>query len=337
MRTLLAKLKTSHTLGLLLLALVSFSLPQCGDDDDDGGGGGGNGDTRPILEIHMLENVTVPRPAPRVASTLNDLSAPNGLFYRGEMGSDSLESALEFILEDSLGVPINGGIVNFTVLEGDGTLAANTDTADAAGQVSTGYGFSGDLGHAVMRVFSPNADTVVVYIRANTLIPGATGQGQYVRFTDTVQQVIDFNGFAEGDVPDPNQYLQYVEYVNSEALVVLVADEDSSLSSGLSEPVVGVILTEDYTKTTAEGIGIGSTYDEMIAAYGQPDSVGFDGTAPATDIYFYKSLGLNIYVEAAPVTSSFSSPLAPDGRSAAPSATSRSYRSPVLPNSQLER
>ena len=98
----------------------------------------------------------------------------------------------------------------------------------------------------------------------------------------------------------------------------------------LGEPVVGVILTTGYTGKTAEGIGLGSTYDQMVAAYGPPDSVGFDGTPPPTAIYFYDSLGLNFYTEPEPAKATLS-PLAPGDRSAPASSAGAGYHRPIVP------
>jgi len=316
---------------LTLFTLVSFTLIQCGGDDDDDNGGG---DTRPIVEIHMLENVT---PRPPINSGSQAVTAVNGSIYKGEMGSSTLDNPLEFIYTDSLAQPVNGAVITYILDQGDGTLSQSADTTDAAGQASVEYTFSGSLGHAVLRAVAPNGDSSRVYIRANTLVPGATGQGQYVLFTDTVGQVIEWNGPADADIEDPNQFLQYLEYVNAADLVVLVSDANQNIQADINEPVVGVILTSGYDKTTAEGIGIGSTYDEMVAAYGEPDSVGFDGTPPPTDIYFYRTLGLNLYVEAATKAAGLESPLGPNDRSAAGSSTARGYRRPVLDSDRYKK
>jgi hypothetical protein len=336
MRRLFRALKIT---GGLVVALTAVSLLiRCGDDDDDGGGN--NGDTRKVLEIHMIENVT-PRPLPgggtQAVAAARQLVPVNGRFYRGTMGSAVLDNPIQFTLSDTSGPAIVGQPVSFWLLEGIGILSALSDTTDAAGLASVSYNFSGAVGHAVLRATADSSDTAIVYIRANTLIPGATGQAQYVLFEDTVGRVIDFNGPAEGDVPDPVQYLQYLEYLATDHIVVLIEDENQNNTSQLSEPVVGVILTTGYTQKTAEGIGLGSTYDQMIAAYGAPDSVGYDGTPPPTSIYFYKSLGMNIYTEPPAATTSLS-PLGSGDRSNPASAANTGYRTPILTHRpRLER
>ena len=327
MRNVFRAVKISGWLTTVLAA--SFLFVQCGD----GGGGGGGGDTRKILEIHMLENVT-PRVLPGSSNGTNaaqEITPVNGRFYRGTMGSTVLDNPLQFTLTDTGGPAVVGQRVNFSLVEGNGTLSAVADTTDVSGLAVVIYNFSGTLGHAILRASADSSDTALVYVRANTLIPGATGQAQYVLFEDTVGRVVDFNGPAEADVPDPGQFLQYLEYVTDDHIVVLVEDLNQDEVSQLSEPVVGVILTTGYTGKTSKGIGLGSTYDQMVAAYGQPDSVGFDGTPPPTAIYFYKSLGLNFYTEPAAAKSSLS-PFAPGDRSAPAISAGFGYRRPIFRN-----
>ena len=220
-------LRGIKTIGWLATALAaSLLLIHCGGDDDDDGGGG---DTRKILEIHILENVT-PRPLPATSQAINAariIVPVHGQFYRGSMGSSVLDNPLQFTLSDTAGPAVVGQRVNFALLEGDGTLSALADTTDAAGRASVTYGFTGSLGHAVLQATADSTDTATVYVRANTLIPGATGQGQYVLFEDTVGRVIDFNGIAEADTPTRLNICSTLSTWLMNTLWCLLQDSDS--------------------------------------------------------------------------------------------------------------
>ena len=119
-------------------------------------------------------NVTVEVPA--------DLQAPNGLFYKGNMGSSTLDQPLNFVVVNATGGILTKPWIKFELIEGDGTLSADSLQPGAGGTATLEYRFWGSMGHAIIRAKVPEVDSVDVYVRANTLIPGEGGQGQYVHW-----------------------------------------------------------------------------------------------------------------------------------------------------------
>lgn len=288
------------------MAALPLLMAGCGGDDDDDNGGG---DTRPIIELHMSEEVrtsrALPAPVSADAKTVG-LVAPNGLYFTTVMGTDSLNKEIAVVYSDSTDTHVNGGYVRFEIVEGDGRLSADSNITDADGRTTISYTMDGAMPYAVIRAISDADDTLKpnIIIRGNVLRYGADGQGQHIRFTDTLSSVLSLNGPSESIDVDPFQYLHYVVYEDAQQVVVIMGDTNQNNIADQYEGVVGVILTDGYGEKFPEGVGVRSTYDQMVAAYGLPDSTGFDSTPPAADIYFYWSRGLTFYVLAASGSSS---------------------------------
>jgi hypothetical protein len=223
------------------------------------------------------------------------VGAVNGLYYKGEMGSSTLSPAMEFAVVDGIGLPIPSQWLYFSTLEGDGALSQDSALSDAAGLAPVSYEFSGALGHAVVRATAPGADSsesIDVYVRANTLIPGIGGQGQYILFNDLYSVVKNFNGNPESVDEDPGYWLNYAVYEAALGVVFMVIDDNQNADADDDESVIGVIVNTVYDKTTPEGIGIGATYPELVAAYGLPERSGFNQYYPLDTILFYDTRGL---------------------------------------------
>jgi hypothetical protein len=223
----------------------------------------------------------------------------NGLYYK----ADSLQQKpLRFAVVDKNDSYLLGQLIRLELVEGDGTLsdtAITTDTVTGIAEFS--YDFTGNLGHAVVRLIAPDIDSLDIQIRTDILLPGPGGQAQYVLFDDVYTDVKNFNGLpASVDVFEGSSVI-YVNYEAELGVVVMFYDLDTNGVIYDTSSVYGVIVnTNDhttYTGTTPEGIGIGSTIDSLRSAYGQPDSVWWDSRPPASVVVEYDSLGLTFYCD----------------------------------------
>ncbi|RME19597.1 MAG: hypothetical protein D6800_14100, partial [Candidatus Zixiibacteriota bacterium] len=133
---------------------------------------------------------TTPGPPGRIAPV-------GGRFFFGVMHVDTLDRPLTFVVTDSSGTPVPDAPVRLSLVEGDGVLLSDSLVSDSNGVVTSNYAFSGSLGHAVVQAAIGTADTAEALLRANTLIPGVGGQGQYVLFDDTYATVQEINGTPE--------------------------------------------------------------------------------------------------------------------------------------------
>ncbi|MEE8577140.1 MAG: hypothetical protein V3T31_07775 [candidate division Zixibacteria bacterium] len=284
---------------LIMIALLATALCSgCGDDEEPP-----DPVSPPIVEIHMVDVVRVPvlglDAVPMIPASVaaEGLNAVNGLIYKKKRTEDTLDYPLSFDFLDAGLQRVADAQIVLSLLEGDGTLGDASLTSLADTSVATTYRFIGALGHALLQA-SAGGDTLKLMIRSDTLIWGAQGQAQYITFADTFGTVIDVLGTTTVDMdPRANVYLYYVDYESELHLVEII--EDSTLGGDVDdfEPVVGTILTDGYAEKLPEGVGVRSTYAEMIAAYGQPDSTGFDGVfQPFTDIYFYWEEGMVFFV-----------------------------------------
>lgn len=244
----------SPSLSFVAVCLLAIFIISCGDDDPPNGGG---------------------KQAERI-------SAVNGIKYKGIMGSDSLVPILEFAALDTNGRGMANKWIHFSLLEGDGAILADSLQSDSSGLVKTGYTFDGALGHAILRAWSPAFDSAEVRMRANTLIPGPTGQGQYVLFSDSYRDALDFNGSPVVLTPDPRPDvgLFYADYESALGVVVMVIDADLDGRIDDTSSIHGVIVNSVYPFKTADSLGIGSSYADVISAWGQPDSVFRDSVIP---------------------------------------------------------
>lgn len=219
----------------------------------------------------------------QVAWTAVSVDPVNGLIYRGEMGSSNLDRQLIFRVVDGSGQLLPGEVLSYRIRQGDGTLSPTS----GVGQDTLSYTFDGALGYAVVEAAAPGFDTVEVAIRANRPLPGPNGQGQYVLFSETYQEVLDWNGPPEAIDVDPNCYFNYAVYETSKEVVFLIEDSNFDGLTTPDEQVLGCIFTSGYPYDTPDGIGIGSHLNDLAAVYGAPDTSFTDPTPPAALVYLY--------------------------------------------------
>ena len=213
--------------------------------------------------------------------------AVNGLYYKGVMGDTIPDTVLQFAVADKNDNYLPNQQIQLYRLEGDGHLNPKSITTDSSGIAGFPYVFNGSLGHAVIRLVAEGIDSLDIFLRANTLIPGPHGQGQYVLFDDTYADVKNFNGDpASVDIiMNPfNHPFIYVNYERMLGVVVMVYDIDLDKTIYDTSSVYGVIVnTNDYTTytgTTAEGIGVNSSLSDIREAYTEPDTIRYDSAPP---------------------------------------------------------
>ncbi|MGH8015616.1 MAG: hypothetical protein ACREBV_05450, partial [Candidatus Zixiibacteriota bacterium] len=135
-------------------------------------------------------------------------------------------------------------------------------------------------------------DTVNVFLRANTLIPGVGGQGQYILFSELYFDVKNFNGDPASVDEDPAFWINYANYESALHVVFVIDDTNQDGLAQNIEEVLAILMTDGYTGKTKDSIGIGSTYNELKAIYGPPDTVEYDPSPPPALVIVYDSLGL---------------------------------------------
>jgi hypothetical protein len=242
--------------GMLLVGL----LLSCGDDDSVGPG----------------------KPAKIIAI--------NGIYYK----ADSLaEKPLVFAVADKDGHRFPNQMILLSVVDGDGTLSTDTIITDSSSTAGFTYDFTGSLGHAVIRLIAPNIDTIDVYIRRSVIIPGSSGQAQYVLLTDTYAEVRGFNDQPQSIDIDQSNWAVFANYEDSLGLVVLIADVNHNEDADDFEDVRGIAVNTVYNGTTLDSIPIriGSPFADVRTIYGDPNEIvsGSDTTGPFLRIR-YKSL-----------------------------------------------
>ncbi|HWR82891.1 MAG TPA: hypothetical protein VN285_06295 [Candidatus Deferrimicrobium sp.] len=236
--------------------------------------------------------------------------ALNGLYYK----ADSLaQKPLVFAVADKDDNYIPNQQFTLRLLEGDGALSDSVIVTNSTGRASFSYAFTGSLGHAVVRLVVPQLDSIEIQVRRNILIPGPSGQGQYVLFDDAYATVKKFIGPpASVDVfPRPDQFVIYANYERALGVVVLLGDLDQNRIAYDTSSVFGLIVNTNefttYTGTTAEGIGVGSSISDSRIVYGPPDIVRYDSASTPTSgdsaVYFeYTKRGMGFYGDFSPDT-----------------------------------
>jgi len=213
------------------------------------------------------------------------IEATYGTYFYGEMGGGVLSPEFSFRALDAALRPLRLPWINFELLDGDGTLAADSGRP-ATGSFTQGYQFDGASGYALLRAFVRGIDTVDVKLRASTLRFGDISQGQYVTLFDKYSDVLALNGAPPGGVdPDPNYYINYAVYEATLGIVIAVTDANQNNAADSDEPVYEIFVNTIFDKTTAENIGIGSTIAEVTTAYGDADTTWYDDQAPAAYVY----------------------------------------------------
>ncbi|MEW5795540.1 MAG: hypothetical protein AB1772_04185 [Candidatus Zixiibacteriota bacterium] len=231
------------------------------------------------------------------------VNAPFGAYYKGVMGGGIQTPEFRFRVLDQAGTALRKPWLYFDIIQGDGTLTADSVRPDANGSIVNDYQFTGQLGHGIVRAMVPGIDTVFLTVRASVIRFGADGQGQYVKLYDAYTDVFGLNGQPVSIDPDPRPgyKLNYVDYENTLGVVAVVFDLDDDNVVQNTEPVVSMILTTLFTGvTTPEGVGIGSSIHAVRAAYGQPDNFFFDPTDPPAWGMEYDSLGALFYASTTP-------------------------------------
>ncbi len=241
------------------------------------------------------------------------VAAVNGIFYRGNMGSDDMDQPLVFAVADNKGAYVPDQWIHFSLMIGDGVISADSLKTGSDGKATLAYTFSGSLGHAEIRAIARNLDTTYVYLRANTLIPGDHGQGQYVLLDDTYADVVDYNGPPVALDTFPVLGIAVANYEATLGVVVVIYDTDENGIIEPTSPVYGVLVVDSvfpqppdsstksarYEGATRDSIKIGSSYWADInpnPVYGEYDSLKFadDPILPALVLY-YGSLHLEFW------------------------------------------
>jgi hypothetical protein len=219
-----------------------------------------------------------------------------GAYYKGLMGQSALSPALNFAVADAGSIFLDNMWISLTLLEGDGALSpADSVLTNSSGLGNVTYNFSGSRGHAIVQAYFRDVDSVSAYLRANTIIPGVGGQGQYILFTEKYLDVKNFNGNPNSVDVDPIFAVTYANYESNLNVVFVINDANVDEIAQDTEDVLAIILTSGFNEKTKDSIGIGSTYNELKAVFGPPDTVEYDPTPPPALAIIYDSLGMVFY------------------------------------------
>jgi len=216
------------------------------------------------------------------------------------MGDTIPDKVLQFAVADKNDNYLPNQQIQLYLMEGDGHLNPKSVTTDSTGIASFPYGFTGDSGHAVIRLVVEGIDSLDIFLRANTLIPGPGGQAQCVLFDDTYADVKNFNGLPASVDVDPDYWVVYANYESALGVVVVIDDANKDESAADWEEVKGVIVNTVYSKKTAQGIGIGSPIDSVRGVYGEPNRIWFYDLGPPEEwavVFDYDSFGLSFFCD----------------------------------------
>ncbi|MFH1373102.1 MAG: hypothetical protein ABII79_04840 [bacterium] len=209
--------------------------------------------------------------------------ALNGLYYKGVMGDTIADSVLMFAVLDKDDKRLLNRQIKLYQLAGDGEISHSSVVTGSTGWAGFWYAFTGDSGHAAVRLVVEGVDSMVILLRADVLIPGPGGQAQYVLFDDTYADVKKFNGPGSVDTY-PNESIIYVDYENSLGVVVMVYDIDMDRTIYDSSSVLGVIVNTVYEGTTTDSVPIrvGSPISDIRTVFGEPDIIRYDSAPPGS-------------------------------------------------------
>jgi len=220
---------------------------------------------------------------------------PQGKYHRGAMGGAGFDPVFLITVADSGGVPVARQWVHFRSLTGDGQLMEDSIRTDSTGIASPTYEFNGALGYATILAEASGLTSDTAKLRANRLLPGADWQGQYILSSDFYWDVLQLNGEPASIDPFPGYWLVFANYEDSLGVVVMIDDINHDRTANSFESVLMVIVNSVYQGKTPDSIGIGSSYADLTAAYGAPDTLFFDTTSPAAWQIEYDSLGLTLF------------------------------------------
>ena len=229
------------------------------------------------------------------------ISAINGFYYKGEMGTSTVNKPITFQVRDADLNPLTDKWVHFKRLEGDGVFNNDSVKSNVGGFVTAQYTFSGSLGHAEIEAVIRNNDSTSVIVRADLLTPGIGGQGQYVLFIDFYEDVLALNGApANVDFYLNNHPFMYATYEAATGVVVMLWDDSLNYDPNDTSDVFGVIVSDDqflYEGKIADSIGIGSSYQALVDYFGVPDTIIEDVTDPQDPEWRirYLSHGMTLY------------------------------------------
>lgn len=248
------------------ITAIILIIAGCGGDE----GGGGNGSAKSISSV-------------------------NGDYFKYVMGTATVNKPLAFIVRDDQNNPMANQWVHFREIVGDGHFITDSVVTGSNGTAIGQYAFDGTMGHAELMAFVRGVDTSVVSARASVLIPGIGGQAQFVRFDeDTYKTVTNYNGSTTVDTYTDSP-IMYVNYESTLGVVVMVWDLDLDYNIYDTSDVYGVIVNTNYTGKVADSIGIGSTYDAVVAYFGAPDSIVYDPVEPAAWRIRYLDQGMTMF------------------------------------------
>jgi hypothetical protein len=207
-----------------------------------------------------------------------------------------VEPELQFVVLDASSNSLQLPWIHLTLNSGDGTLVDDS-VRPTGGFAETSYNFSGSDLAATIRAVVRDVDTVEAYVRASTIVPGE--RGQVIRLDDIYETVKQYNAEPDTVDEDPYDWFHYAVYESSLGVVAIIDDSNFNHLADTYEPVYGVIVNTIYAGTTAEGVGIGTSYPVLTAAYGPPDSSAWWDIYPNDTILYYYDLGLTIWANRA--------------------------------------
>lgn len=222
----------------------------------------------------------------------------NRQYFKGAFGSSNQDPLIRLKVVDATANTLYKVWMKFSLLEGDGQLSAESLQTAAAGSALLTYDFSGVEGHALIRAIVPGVDTLDLTVRASTIEPGVDFQGQFIKNGDDFAVVRLFNGQELANTPDPNFWLNYVDYESQLGFVGIVADTNQDSTAQDFEPLYGVILNTIFADTSASGWGIGSLVQDLLTEYGAVVPT-LDPTPPAAYRYEWPTYGLTAYTTTA--------------------------------------
>ena len=222
-----------------------------------------------------------------------DLEATEGIYFKGTMGSSEFDIPWGFRIRTTDNLTATKLWYHLELIEGDGTLSHDSILS---GSAQPTYNFSGSLGHAHVRAKVPGVDSVDVYVRASVLNNGASWQGQFIKHDDLYAWVETYNGPPADIGIDPEQPLLYADYEDSLGVVFIVIDAGGNNQPDPTEPLLGVIVNTKFDKQLPGGVGIGSSYPDMIGSFGVFDTTYVDTSEePFTNAFIYYSEGLTFF------------------------------------------